>query len=293
MLKLHRAPLLPCDLFVRDINYILWHLCEYAFVLLRCAQGTLFTEALQPYASWALRGNLWQDSKTNVFVFLEFIIVAIHLVSWTDDVFLSPALFENHMMQVPGFQSFRSKEVWLDGFSALLRHPFHFSLDPSDTARISTEMLTVGEMGPGPRRLLRWCVGVVVKKDPLRKQERQSFQGVHDSLFEYFQTRFRLVGVVQTYFAWCEASKAVTDLYTNEGILYEAYDPIKSAVLLLTEQQQYAFDADVNSICFLRMKFTTCLSKAVRKFPSLWRAALASNPPCMLKGGSAVMPSTK
>ena len=57
----------------------------------------------------------------------------------------------------------------LDGFFALLRHPFHFSLNGEDMKGISEEMKSVGEMGPGPRRLLRWCAGVVVKKDEFRR----------------------------------------------------------------------------------------------------------------------------
>ena len=125
------------------------------------------------------------------------------------------------MNRIPGFQSFRSKEVWLCAFAALCRNPYTFGLPEGRVRTIGEEMLRIGEMGPGPRRLLRWCAGVTATKDALRKSEKSDFAEVHDCLFRHFSQRFDIKGIVQVYFAWCEVSKAVNDLYTCKGILYK------------------------------------------------------------------------
>ena len=83
---------------------------------------------------------------------------------------LLPELFENNMIGVPGFQSLRSKEIWIDGFAALPRHHFRISLIPQETVRISSEMRLVVEMEHGLRILLQWCAGAYV---PARKDALQ------------------------------------------------------------------------------------------------------------------------
>ena len=76
----------------------------------------------------------------------------------------------------------------------------------------------------------------------------------HDNLYALFERRFGLRGVVQIYFAWCEVSKAVTDLYTHKGIPYEPYDESTASKRLVLEQEKYGFDMDINSLRMLRQK---------------------------------------
>eukprot|EP00959_Pyramimonas_sp_CCMP1952_P053199 1112890-Pyramimonas_sp.AAC.1 len=52
-------------------------------------------------------------------------------------------------------------------------------------------------MGPGPRRLLRWCAGACAAKDPLTKRDESEFEDAHDRLFQHFVKRFGIHGVVQ------------------------------------------------------------------------------------------------
>jgi hypothetical protein len=68
------------------------------------------------------------------------------------------------MTSIPGFQTFRSKEIWLCGFTALLCNPYTFGLHEATVHTIWEEMLSVGDLGPGPWRLLRWCVGICATK---------------------------------------------------------------------------------------------------------------------------------
>ena len=113
MMRHQRTPLLPCNFFARDINSMLWFLTGYSSALLVASGGTLFNGVLQPYSTWCDRGNMYQDLKRNCSPLMEWCVVALHFLSWSLDVFLSPQLFEEHMISIPGFQSFRSKEVWL------------------------------------------------------------------------------------------------------------------------------------------------------------------------------------
>lgn len=123
-------------------------------------------------------------------------------------------------------------------------------------------------MGLGPRRVLRWCAGACASKDPLKKQEQQDFAEVHDALFNHFTQRFDIEGIVQVYFAWCEVSKAVDDLYTGKGIVYEAHVGRDVSETLLSESATYGFDDVVNAPSLLRLKFPTILIKELHKFPA-------------------------
>lgn len=263
-MQLQRTPFLPLDLFTMDLNSILWQVCEYCIAILSATHFTPFSPVLQPYSQWMDRGILWSPSRENVAALDEYLLLAVTFATWPESALLSPVKFESFMITVPGFQSFRSKEVWLDGFDCLIRHRGAFALSDDDVVQIRLEMDSVGERGPGPRRLLRWCAGAAATKDPLRVAESENYKDVGDALFTHLQERFDLRGRVQTYFVECEVSKGVHDLYTAKGIVYRPF--VSGADDLAAETARNGMDAEMNSPGLLRSKFIQCVVRCRFKY---------------------------
>ena len=57
----------------------------------------------------------------------------------------------------------------------MLSDPKRFQLSPDAISAITGEMLTVGDAGPGPRRLIRFVAGDAVRKDPFTTKEKTKY----------------------------------------------------------------------------------------------------------------------
>ena len=99
--------------------------------------------------------------------------------------------------ETPFFGTFRSKEVWLDPFEFMLRYPERFAVSDAAAAKIRSEMMRVGEPGPGPRRLLRWAGGGVVSKKPFTEKEKTQYAHLIDELHSHLEARYQIKGTIQ------------------------------------------------------------------------------------------------
>eukprot|EP00959_Pyramimonas_sp_CCMP1952_P066743 1393330-Pyramimonas_sp.AAC.1 len=70
----------------------------------------------------------------------------------------------------------------------MTKHARYYKLSSDEADRIKAEVLLVGDLGPGPRRLLRWCAGAVATKDVLRVGETEAFADLLNSLTEHIST---------------------------------------------------------------------------------------------------------
>ena len=127
---------------------------------------------------------------------------------------------EEFLCDLTFWGTFRSKEIWLDAVDIVTKHCDKFSVDGGTLQSMQKEALVVGEPGPGPRRLIRFCAGAVIRKDPFTKEEQNQYKPLMDEMFEHFSARFETKGFIQVCFLWCEVSKGIADIFTNKGVKY-------------------------------------------------------------------------
>ena len=130
----------------------------------------------------------------------DMLYLAASLATCSFDTLLSPAAMEDRICGIPHFGTFRSKEIWLDAFHELLQNGSRYSLDSSQQAQIRSEMLRAGDLGPGPRRLVRWVAGACVSKNPFTKAEVREYKELVGHMAQHFAQRFGVEGRMQVYF---------------------------------------------------------------------------------------------
>ena len=132
------------------------------------------------------------------------------LLSFSEEVLLSPRLLDKAIGDISYFGSFRAKEIWIDLAVVVVNNALPLQLSTDECARINDELLSAGTLGPGPRRLLRFFGGTCIRKVEFTVREAERFRDIETHMLEHFQERFSITGYIQKLFTFCEISKAVS-----------------------------------------------------------------------------------
>lgn len=256
-------PFFPDDLYTYEWDAFLQKLSATLLELLRVTGHAPYGRVLKPYSSW-LESSAIYISKDNGLTALEDLLMVASLLAGCSHASLkSPLEMEGIIVSAPHFGTFRSKEIWLDTAEILLHDPERFDLTLADVSRIKEEVLTVGQAGPGPRRLIRFVAGDAVTKGVFIQKEEVKYNDLIQDMLLHFQQRFQVEGVIQTYFQMCEASKGIADLFSNTGVPYVSFSGFSPA------GEQDKFDEDVNAPPLVQQKWKILAKRFFDKYPRM------------------------
>lgn len=266
----HTFPFFAPTLFLRPWNEVLAELMGAMPRLLHATNYAPYGKRIMPYADWAARGSVYlasrQTRESSISAMQDLVLFASFVATCSEEVLLSPSRVDAAIAGLPFFGSFRSKEIWLDVYALLLNGPSWCQITDEERDRMSSELLTTGEPGPGPRKLIRWVAGDVATKADFTAAEKLRYADLTSEMHEHFSQRFGITGVTQSFFQFCEAAKAVTDMHCGTGMPYLPF----SGEYPEEPEPQLAFDRDVNSDVMISRKFPALVVSLVDRYPKLF-----------------------
>ena len=270
----HTFPFFPNDLFTLKEDVFLEQICHTFLKLLDATEHAPYARVLKPYSAWLQSRAIYlAGSDRGLSAVEDALMISCCLAGCSLTDLQSPAMMEALISDISYFGVFRSKEIWLDPAHIMLGDPERFNLSADASNRIASEILTVGDAGPGPRRLIRFVAGDPVHKAEFTKKEQTKYAELCDGMLVHFQERFQIRGTIQAYFQMCEASKGVSDLFCNTGI---PYTPFAGYNQLLTDDA--TLDVDLNAPELVRKRFGMAASKFFQRYPKMYDQLRAKLP---------------